>query len=77
MCSRKCIDNDAQVVFISEQGRELLKVKNYASAKNDLGYHMELTGSIDPSSKTITVQGVKRMEYTGAQCARPRKKATN
>ena len=74
-CARKCIEGGAAVVFLSEQGHELLKVKNYTSAKDDLGYHVELTGSLDAGSKTFTVQSVKRMEYTGSQCARPRKKS--
>jgi hypothetical protein len=74
-CSRRCLEDGAAAVFLSEQGRELWKVKGYAAAKNDLGYRIELTGSIDPGSQTFAVRSVKRMEYTGSQCARPRKEA--
>lgn len=76
-CTKRCLEEGKAAVFISEQGREILKVKGYAAVKDDLGYHVELTGTLDEASKTLTIQSVKRLEYTGAQCARPRKKSTN
>ena len=72
VCARECIDKGSEGVFLSEQGKELLKVRNYTSVKDDLGYHIEVTGKIDPASKTISIETVKRLEYEGASCSRPR-----
>ena len=71
-CARECIDKGSEGVFISEQRNELLKVRNYTSVKEDLGYHIEVTGKIDPTSKTISIETVRRLEYEGASCSRPR-----
>src|SRR2546423_69528 len=71
-CARVCIDKGSEGVFIREQRKESLMVRNYPSIKEDLGYHIEVTGKIDPASKTISIETVKRLEYEGASCARPR-----
>lgn len=71
-CARKCIEKGSEAVFLSEQGKELLTVRNYAAVKDDVGYHVEVSGKIDPASKTISIETVKRLAYEGASCARPR-----
>ena len=72
-CAKKCLDQGAVPVFISEQGKELLRVNGYANVRKDLGYHIELTGQFHAASKTISVQQVKRIGgYVGPACARPR-----
>ena len=70
-CARQCIDKGSDPVFISEQGKQLLKVRNYTSVKEDLGYHLEVTGEIDLASKTIAIETVKRLGDAGASCSRP------
>jgi hypothetical protein len=75
-CVKKCLDQGAQAVFLSEQGKEMLKVAGYDKVKEDVGYHMEITGIRDAASKTITVQSAMRIsEYQGASCQRPKKKS--
>jgi hypothetical protein len=76
-CVKKCLEKGAAAVFISEQAKDLFEVKHYEGVKEDLGYHIELTGRVDPAAKTIDVQSVKRLEYVGSQCALPRKKKTD
>ena len=71
-CAKQCIDKGSEAVFISEQGKELLKVRNHTSVKEDLGYHIEVPGKVDPASKTISIETVRRLEYEGASCSRPR-----
>jgi hypothetical protein len=74
-CAKKCLDKGAQVVFISEQGKEMLKVTGYAGIKDNIGYHLEITGALDAAAKSISVESVKRIgEYQGPSCARPKKK---
>ena len=74
-CARECIDKGSEAVFISEQGKELLKVRNYPSVKEDLGYHVEVAGKIDLASKTISIETVKRLGHDGASCSRPQNRA--
>jgi len=72
VCAKECIDKSDAAVFLSEQGKELLKIRNYAGVTEDLGYHIEVTGVVDARAKTITIESVKRLSHEGAACARPR-----
>lgn len=72
-CVKRCLDDGATPVFVSEQARALFEVKDYPSVKNDVGYHVELTGTVDEAAKTISVHAVKRLSYVGALCARQKK----
>ena len=72
-CARKCIEDGATPVFISEQAKALFQVKDYSGVLSDLGYHLEVTGRVDEAAKTISVVSVKRIsDYEGPSCARPR-----
>jgi len=71
-CARKCIQEGATGVFLSEQARAVFKVTGYPSLVDDLGYRVEVTARVDEATKTISVQSVKRIsDYEGAACARP------
>jgi hypothetical protein len=37
VCAKESIENGSEAVLVSEQGKELLKVRNCAGAKDDLG----------------------------------------
>src|SRR5205807_969730 len=69
-CARQCIDKGSEAVFISEQGKDLLKVRNHASVKDDIGYKVEVTGDIDRTADTISVKTVTKLAEAGASCAR-------
>jgi hypothetical protein len=71
-CARRCIEGGAAVVFIAEQEKALYMVKNYTAAKDDLGYQIEVTGTLDEQTQTLTVQSVKRLQAVGPSCARPK-----
>jgi hypothetical protein len=73
-CARQCIEKGIEAVFISEQGKELWKVRSYPSVLEDLGYHVEVTGRVDPTARTISIQTVKRLDSGGASCLRPPKR---
>jgi hypothetical protein len=76
-CARQCIDKGSAPVFIDEQGRQLLKVRSNTSVKDDLGYHLEVTGEIEAGSSTITIETVKRLGDGGVSCSRPRQGTKN
>lgn len=75
-CVKRCLDEGAVPVFISEQAKAMFDVKDYATVKDDVGYRVEVTGIVDEDAKTITVKSVKRLEAVPVTCARPQKKAT-
>jgi hypothetical protein len=73
-CVKKCLDKGTKAVFISEQGKEMLIVTGYEKVRDDVGYHVEITGVPDTAAKSISVESVKRIgEYQGPSCARPKK----
>lgn len=74
-CVKTCLEKGVAPVFISEQARAIFAVKNYSAIIENLGYRLEISGSVDEAAKTISIQSVKRIsEYEGAACARPKKK---
>jgi hypothetical protein len=75
-CAESCIRKGAAPVFISEQAKAIFTVKGYASVIDDLGYHLEVKATVSEAAKTMSIINVKRLEYQGAACSRPRKRDT-
>ena len=73
VCVKRCLDEGAVPVFVSEQAKALFDVKDHATIKDDVGYRVEVTGIVDEEAKTITVKSVKRLEAVPVTCARPKK----
>jgi hypothetical protein len=74
-CSKRCIDQGAAAVFLSEQAKAIFQVKGYAKLVDDLGFHVEVQGVADEAAHTITIQKVTQLGWDGAACARPKKPA--
>jgi hypothetical protein len=74
LCVRKCLEKGETPVFISEQAKAMFEVKDYPQVKDDVGFHIELTGIIDDVGKSIAVTSVTRLSEVGNLCALPRKK---
>ena len=74
VCVKKCLDDGAEAVFVHPASRTLFALKNYPTLREDVGYHLELTGVVDEASKTITVRSVKRLDEIVNVCALPKKK---
>lgn len=72
-CVKKCLSEGAALVFISEQAKAVFDVRDRPAAKDDVGYHVELTGTVDRATKTISVQSVKRLSELTAICFIPKK----
>jgi hypothetical protein len=70
-CVKRCLEKGVAPVFISEQAKAMLAVKDYPSVADDLGYHLEVTGTVDKAAKSISVKSVKRLSSGGAFCALP------
>ena len=74
VCVKKCLDEGAIAVFISEQAKAMFVVKDHPALKEDVGYHVELTGVVDEEAKTVSVRSVKRLSEVTNVCGVPKKK---
>ena len=72
-CVKKCLDEGAQAVFISEQAKAVFDVRDYPSAKEDVGWYLQITGEVDAKAKTVSVKSVKRLSEVAQTCAIPKK----
>jgi hypothetical protein len=72
-CAKSCIKTGISPVFVSEQAKALFIVKDFPSIFDDLGFHVEVQATVNEAARTITIQKVKRLEYEGAACERPKK----
>lgn len=73
-CVKKCLNEGAAPVFLSEQANAIYDVLNHASIADDVGYRVEVTGVVDEKAKTISVRSVKRLSEVTALCLLPRKR---
>ena len=71
-CVKKCLAEGSPAVFISEQAKAVYAVLDHASAGDDVGYHVEITGDVNEKAKTVSIKSVKRLSSVPAICL-PRK----
>ena len=60
-CVKKCLAEGSAAVFISEQAKAVYGVRDYPSAANDVGFHLEITGEVDEKARTVSIRSVKRL----------------
>lgn len=75
-CVKKCLNEGSAPVFISEQAKALFEVRDHPTVSADVGWHVEVVGTVDKTGKVLSITSVKRLEEQGAQCALPKKKPT-
>ena len=73
-CVKKCLDEGSPAVFVSEQAKAVYEVRDYASAKDDVGFRVEITGEVDEKAKAVSVKSVKRLSEVTAMCLVPKKR---
>jgi hypothetical protein len=73
-CVKKCLDEGSPAVFISEQAKAVYEVRDYASAKDDVGFRVEITGEVDEKAKAVSVKSVKRLSEVTSMCLVPKKR---
>ena len=72
-CVKKCLSEGAALVFISEQAKAVFEVRDFPSGKDDVGYYLEVTGTVDAKARTLLVRSVKRLSEVTSICFIPRK----
>jgi hypothetical protein len=75
-CVKKCLNEGATPVFISEQAKALFEVRDHPSVLADVGFYVEVVGTVDKSGKALSITSVKRLEEQGPTCQLPKKKPT-
>lgn len=73
-CVKRCLEQGVSPVFISEQAKAMFEIRDYAAVKDDIGYYVEVTGTVDDAAHIIAVRSVKRLSYVGAICNIPKTK---
>jgi hypothetical protein len=73
-CVKKCLDEGSPAMFISEQAKAVYEVRDYASAKDYVGFRVEITGEVDEKAKAVSVKSVKRLSEVTAMCLIPKKR---
>jgi hypothetical protein len=75
-CVKKCLGDGAKPVFLSEQAKAIFEVRDSPSVIDDVGYRVEITGTVDDDAKTLSVKSVKHLSEVVSMCALPRKKGS-
>jgi len=73
-CAKKCLEEGTPAVFIAQDAKVVLKVTGYANVAADLGYRLEVRGTVNEAGDELAVERVTRLEYQGASCGRPKQK---
>lgn len=74
VCVKRCLDEGATPVFLSEQVNAIFTVRDHATVKDDVGYRVEIAASVDHRAKSLSVLSVKRLSEVTPMCLLPRKK---
>jgi hypothetical protein len=72
-CVKKCLNEGAMPVFLSEQAKRMYVVTEHPAVIDDVGYHVEVTGVVDEDAGTIAVLSVKRLSAVPPTCGLPKK----
>ena len=73
-CVKKCLVDGAEAVFVHPASRTLYALTDYPTLRDDVGFHLEVTGVVDEKAKTIAVRSVKRLDEIVNVCTLPKRK---
>jgi hypothetical protein len=73
-CVKKCLGEGAQAVFISEQAKAIFDLRDHPAVLADVGFRVEITGTLDEDAKTLSLKSVKHLSEVVSMCALPPKK---
>ena len=73
-CVKQCLLDGASPVFLSEQTDRIYRMLGHPAVRDDVGFRVEVTGTVDESARTVTVTSVKRLEEVTAMCLLPKKR---
>ena len=73
-CAKKCIASGVKMVLIIPDQRRLLTVANPDAAKANIGDFVEISGSVEATTKTVHIDSLKLLTKGVAMCGLPAKK---
>ncbi len=74
-CAKKCVAQGKKIVLIVPDEKVLLKIDNQDAALKNVGDFVEVSGTVDPQSKTVHIATLKMLEKGAAMCEVPPKKS--
>ena len=73
-CVKQCLLKGSPAVFLSEQTNAVYKVLHHPGVRDDVGYRVEVTATVDEQAKTVSIRSVKRLSEVTAMCLLPKKR---
>ncbi len=61
-CINKCMRDGAKAALWNEGDQQLYSLSNFDRVSGLVGSHVEITGTLDPDTRTITVESASRVE---------------
>ena len=58
-CAKKCIEAGAKMVFVNDADKSVLAIANPDKLKGHEGHHVEVKGSLDNNTLTVTEVSMK------------------
>ena len=60
-----------KIVLIDPAAKEILNIVNQDAARENIGDYVEVTGALDPQTKTLQIDSLKMLSKGKAMCALP------
>lgn len=73
-CVKECLLKGSTAVFLSEQTNAIYKVLGHPGVRDDVGYRVEVSATVDEKAKTVSIRSVKRLSEVTAMCLLPKKR---
>jgi hypothetical protein len=74
-CAKECVAKGKKIVLVDPEGKRVLMIENQEVAAKNVGDYVEITGIIDPGSRSLHADSLKFLDKNRAMCGVPEKKA--
>lgn len=73
-CAKKCAAQGKKIVLIVPDEKTILEIANQGAAKENIGDYVEVTGAVNPQTKSLHIDSFKLVEKGRAMCSVPPRK---
>lgn len=73
-CAKKCVAQGKKIVLIVPDEKMILDIANQSAASKNVGDYVEVTGAVNPQTKSLHIDSLKMVEKGQAMCSVPPRK---
>lgn len=73
-CAKKCVAQGKKIVLIVPDEKMILDIANQSAASDNVGDFVEVTGAVNPKTKSLHIDSLKMVEKGQAMCSVPTRK---